>query len=589
MVELDDFEKVSHYLVDQVSKWASTRPDDVAIIDADDGKYITWSHFETAVTIRALELLDMGFQKGDIMVTMLPLIPEHVFLEYAAFKIGMIVCPLDVRLKGREVTRCIELLKGTRRLLYVSPDDTDSEDKWGKKKLYDFGQIARAVKKDNPWVNDFILLGPQEDADWGAIGILNFLKRARARWRALRKDEGAMKEALAVLDARKKTIVPAKDGAMLIFTTGSTGFPKPAVLSNAGIVCQNLCMERGFGLSRDDRLLLNLPMSHVAAQTVGMMTVIFVGGMLVILHGFRADKSLQAIQDYKVTVFGQVPALFAMEWSLPNFKEYDLSSVRMALYGAQGMSKPQLQKFSQLAPLMATGLGMTEMSGFVSYQLGDKQCIDDFVSGLGHDFPITPVSVRKPMNPDGTAGDELPPGETGEICYSGPQVFLGYYHNEDATRKAKSTDGILYTGDMGYVDEAGLHLAGRRKFIIKPKGYQVYPPEVENHLEQLPEVAVAGVIGAPHELFSEGVVAFIELKEGKTIDAKRLNEHCKELAAYARPSLYIFTHEEPTFEDGKMPLNRTEKTDYQVLRKVVGKYIDKERLSGRWDAKAATT
>nr|MDO8117913.1 AMP-binding protein [Candidatus Sigynarchaeota archaeon] len=126
MVELDDFKKVSHYLVDHISKWASTRPDDVAIIDADDGKFITWNHFETAVNIRALELLDMGFQKGDIMVTMLPLIPEHVFLEYAAFKIGMIVCPLDVRLKAREVTRCVELLKGTRRLLYISPDDTDS-------------------------------------------------------------------------------------------------------------------------------------------------------------------------------------------------------------------------------------------------------------------------------------------------------------------------------------------------------------------------------------------------------------------------------------------------------------------------------
>ncbi|MEX2684183.1 MAG: AMP-binding protein, partial [Candidatus Sigynarchaeota archaeon] len=292
----EEFASISHYLVDHVSKWVNERPDDVAIIDADEGQYITWRQFDNAVNLRALELVDMGFQKGDIMITMLPLLPEHVFLEYAAFKIGMIVCPLDVRLKAKEVIYCVKRLEGARRILYIAPDDTDSEDKYGRAKRYEFKQIALAVKKACPYVRDFIQLAPQEDAVPGGIGILNFLERARRRWKALQKEPAQFKATLDALDGLKRSVDAAKDGAMIIFTTGSTGFPKPALLSNAGIVCQNMCLVKGLGLKKTDRLLLNLPMSHVAAQTVGLMSFIFVGGMVVLLHNFRADKSLQAIQ-----------------------------------------------------------------------------------------------------------------------------------------------------------------------------------------------------------------------------------------------------------------------------------------------------
>jgi len=579
---MEEFDQISHYLVDQVSKWAANRPGDLAIIDADEGQYVTWKQFEIAINLRALELLDMGFQKGDIMITMLPLLPEHIFMEYAAFRIGMIVCPLDVRLKTKEVLGCIKLLRKARRILYIAPDDTDSEDKYGRKKFYAFKQIATAVKKAYPELHDFIQLGLQEDAPPGTEGILNFLDRARRKWLQYKETTGKFEKMMGKLDERMHSVVPDKDGAMIIFTTGSTGFPKPAVLSNAGIVCQNMCVQKGFDLRKTDRLLLNLPMSHVAAQTVGLMSMIYSGGILVLLHSFRADKSLQAIQDYKITFFGQIPALFAMEWSLPNFTDYDLSSVRLALYGAQGMTRAQLEKFTEIAPLMATGLGMTEMSGFVSYQLGDRLAIDDFVSGLGHDFSITPVSVREPMNEDGTAGNELSPGQTGEICYNGPQVFLGYYGNEEATRKTISNEGILYTGDMGFVDEAGLHLSGRRKFILKPKGYQVYPAEVENYIaEQFKDRAeIVGIIGLPHEIFSEGIMAFIEQKPGKQISVTEVHEACKELAAYKRPTHVVIMDPE------QMPLNRTEKTDYLALKKIGEKEVEQLRAAGKWDKKA---
>ncbi|MHA1341099.1 MAG: class I adenylate-forming enzyme family protein [Promethearchaeota archaeon] len=581
----EEFNQIPHLLVDYIEKWANKRPDDIAIIDADDGRWITWKQFKNMIDLIALELIEMGFQKGDICVTMLPLLPEHIFFEYACFKLGMIVCPLDVRLKEHEVVRCVKLLRSARRILYMHPDDTDSEDKWGRKKFYAFKQIARAVRKEIPEIKDFIQFGPEEDADKGTMGILNFFKKARAHYKKYLKEPSLFEEKMRELEKRKNSVDPLKDGCMIIYTTGSTGFPKPAILTNGGIICQNMCMAKAFKFTKEDRMLVNLPPSHVGCQTEQLMTTIFAGGISVILHAFKAEKSLQSIEKYKVTVFGQIPSLFVMEWRLKrkygafkDYDEYDLSSLRLAIYGGQAVSREFLERLKKMAPYFGTGLGLTEMSGFVSYTpFKEDLTVEEVLDNVGYDFPITPLSIREPMKENGYAGDEKPIGEIGEVCYSGPQVFLGYYGNEEATRKTISKDGICYTGDLGFKDDKGyLHLVGRSKFVIKPKGYQVYPPEVEEYIMQLPEVSLAAVIGYPHEVFSEGVIAFVEPKKNKKISIKKLKEHCKGLAAYKRPSLFIIVDE--------IPLNRVDKTDYQELKKMVVPYIKKERAEGRWDA-----
>ncbi|MEX2729854.1 MAG: long-chain fatty acid--CoA ligase, partial [Candidatus Sigynarchaeum springense] len=125
---------------------------------------------------------------------------------------------------------------------------------------------------------------------------------------------------------------------------------------------------------------------------------------------------------------------------------------------------------------------------------------------------------------------------------------------------------------------------GRAKFVIKPKGYQVYPPEIEAHIEKVPEVAACAIVGAKHEVFSEGVVAFVQLrksKDGKPVDQdsirKKINEHCKSLTSYKRPNLIVFLDE--------MPLNRVDKTDYKELYGIVEKYVEEERKKGGWDMK----
>ncbi|MHA1148749.1 MAG: class I adenylate-forming enzyme family protein [Promethearchaeota archaeon] len=573
-MSIEEYNTMSHYLCDYVSKYAKERPDDIAIIDADSGKWVTWEEFNNAINIIALKLLEIGYKKGDIIVSMLPLLLEHIYFEFACFKLGIIWCPLDVRLKTEETVRCVKLLEPDVKM-YCHPDDTDSEDKWGRKKFYIFKQIARTVKEECHTIKHFIQFSLEEDADKGTIGILNFLKDAKEKWYKFKQDPDLFQKKMELLeDAASK--VKEDDPILIIYTTGTTGFPKPAMLTNTGIVSQNYCMAKGFEITAEDRMLVNLPPSHVGCQTEQLMTTIFAGGISVILHAFKADKTLKAIQDYKVTAFGQIPSLFVMEWRLPDYEKFDLSSLRFALYGGQAVSKKFLERLTTMAPYIGSGLGLTEMSGFVSYTpFGGTP--DDILASLGYDFPLTPLSVRKPMKEDGSAGDELPDGEIGEICYSGPQVFKGYYKNEEATRKTISTDGWCYTGDLGYKDEKGLHLSGRGKFVIKPKGFQVYPPEVEAHIEKLPEVVLAAVCGAKHEIFSEGVVAFVQLRRGKKLTARQIMNHCRDLAGYKRPSLVIFLDE--------IPLNRVDKTDYKTLYEILPKYIEEERKKGGWDAK----
>ena len=230
-----------------------------------------------------------------------------------------------------------------------------------------------------------------------------------------------------------------------------------------------------------------------------------------------------------------------------------------------------------MAPRCGTGLGLTEMAGFVTYTpLGGSP--DALADNVGFDMPITPLSIRQPMNPDGSAGPEIPDGQPGEICFRGPQVFLGYVNNPEATRQTISTDGYCYTGDLGIKTEQGLKFAGRAKLVIKPKGYQVHPAQVENHFCLLSEqVSACGAVGHVHEIFSEGIVLFVETKPGSQLTIADLEAHAKEIAGYMRPLHYEL------LPPASLPLNRVAKTDYVVLRERAASIVTELRARGGWD------
>ncbi len=552
-----------HLLQQVVAKWAKEKPEALAIINAETGQQVTWEQFDKTTTAMAMQLLAMGFGKGDFLATSLPFLTEHIYLEYACFKIGTIHVPLDLRLKGPEVIRSLSLIQAKGYAFL------------GETPLADFRELGKAVMAHCPFVEHLIQFSPPEDCIEGAMSAFALAAQAQTLAIEAAKDPANSEILAAYLQAA--AAVGENDGAQVIFTTGSTGYPKPALLSHRNITCQNMCLGAAFGMDDETRMLVNLPPSHVGGQAEQMMTPFFYGGTIVLLHIFDPAKSLQAIQDHQVSVLGQIPAMFNLEWRLPNYADYDLSSLELAICAGQQVPRQLVEKVATMAPQYPTGLGLTECAGFCTYTPLDAS-VDFLVSGVGYDMPVYPMTIRAPMREDGAAGDELPDGESGHICFRGPQTFLGYVNNPEATAQAVSSDGWLYTGDLGYRDEQGLHFSGRAKWVIKPKGYLVFPAQVEDHLCELRDkVSTAGVVGMDHDVWIEAIVAFVEQMPGVELTTEELEEHAQGIAAYMRPTHYVI------LEPGGLPLNRVAKTDYVQLQAMAQEEVGRLRAEGGWD------
>ncbi|MEJ2733930.1 MAG: class I adenylate-forming enzyme family protein [Anaerolineae bacterium] len=552
-----------HLLHQVVAKWAREKPEALAIINADTKQEITWDVFDKTTTALAMQLLHMGFQKGDFFATSLPYLTEHIYLEYACFKIGVIHVPLDLRLKGPEVIRSLSLIQAKGYAFL------------GQTPLADFRELGKAVMAHCPFVEHFVQFSPPEETIEGATSAYALSAQAGALATEAMADP-ASSEILAAY-GKATAAVGENDGAQVIFTTGSTGYPKPALLSHRNITCQNMCLGAAFEMDPSTRMLVNLPPSHVGGQAEQLMTTFFYGGTVVLLHIFDPAKSLQAIQDHGVTVLGQIPAMFNLEWALPDYDQYDLSSLKLAICAGQQVPRQLVERVATMAPQVPTGLGLTECGGFCTYTPVDAS-VDDLVTGIGYDMPVYPMSIREPMAGDGSAGEELPDGESGHICFKGPQTFLGYVNAPDATALTVSTDGWLYTGDLGYRDEKGLHFSGRAKWVIKPKGYLVFPAQVEDHICELRDkVATAGVVGVDHDVWIEAIVAFVEKRPGVELTAADLEAHAGGIAAYMRPSHYVI------LEPGGLPLNRVSKTDYVRLDELAKEEVSRLRAEGGWD------
>jgi acyl-CoA synthetase (AMP-forming)/AMP-acid ligase II len=559
----DDYERVfadRHLLHCVLAKWAKARPEAPAILSADGDRAVTWSDFDRLTTALAGELSRLGFVKGDFLVTLLPLSVDHVLLEYSCFKIGVIVAPLDLRLSPAEVIRALEILRPRG---FVS---------LGVKAPFDFRELWRAVHSHCEWIQHSIAM----DSEDAIPGTLSFASIAGPAWRTVTDRNPETAADSAALAAIASSITE-NDGALIIFTTGSTGSPKPALLSHRNITVQNMCMCGAFfGGDSGSRTLVNLPPSHVGGQTEAMMSTFFGGGTAVLLELFDASRSLRAITQHRVEILGQIPAMFNLEWMLKDYDRHDLSSLKFAAYGGHAVSRPFVDQLAAMAPVIGTGLGLTEAAGFCTYIQAGAADRETILDGLGQDMPIYPCSIRQPMRADGSAGDELKSGEIGHV---GAQTFLGYVNDPAATAQAISRDGFLYTGDLGHKDAAGLHLTGREKWVIKSFGYQIFPGDVERHIFSLAEkVANCVVVGVAHEVVSEAVVAVVEKKPGVELSLQELDRHARSLPSYMRPRHWII------LEPGQMPLNRIGKPDYTRAQQMARQEIAQLRDRGEWDS-----
>ncbi|MGD0669424.1 MAG: class I adenylate-forming enzyme family protein [Bryobacteraceae bacterium] len=547
-VTLEQFETEyrDHHLIHRaVDWWAARQPGNAAIVNATRGTTLTWGDLERGSVAVAAELDHMGFRHGDFLAASLPLLNEHILLELACFRLGVIHVPLDLRLQPAEAIRCLNLIR-PKGYFFL-----------GKTPAADFAALGEAVHAHCDSIEHLMQFSPGGQCIAGAASALDLLARAHPK----------------PVESR----VTERDGAQVIFTTGSTGSPKAALLSHRGITCQNLCLGTAFRFGPGQRVLCNLPASHVGGQAEVLLTSLFMGATAVTLEVFDAVQSLAAIERHGVTLLGQIPAMFNLEWRTAEYARRNLGSLQTAVYGGQAVPRPFLDRMLQMAPQIATGLGLTECSGFCTYTRLTSEA-GELERGIGWAMPAYRLAVREAMDAAGTAGCEALEGRVGHICFQGPQTFLGYVSDPEATAATVSRDGWLYTGDLGFVDKHGLHFSGRSKWVLKPAGHQVFPGDIEDHFATLIDrVANIGVVGHEHRLWSEGIVAFLERQPAVDLTEAELRKHARALPGYMRPLHYVI------LEPGTMPLNRSAKVDVVRLREMARTEVAKLRERGQWD------
>ncbi|MCF6193335.1 MAG: acyl--CoA ligase [Kangiellaceae bacterium] len=551
--------------------YALQSPNAIAMLQHEDDKKLTYEQFANLVDLVALRLLDVGLKKGDIIATQLVLISEHVILMYACFKIGVIIAPLDVRLKPEEIVRDINKIQPK---LFFS---------LGKTPLTDFNLVAESVDKKCASVQQIIQFIPPNGGHRvikGAIAVSEFLSKSKL---ALLKIKNFFTKQLSDAYAQIEPRTPA----LIIYTTGTTGAPKPALLCHENILVQNEILSRGVSKIDNEMItMVNLPPSHVGCVTETLMTTFYQGGKAVLLKIFDVEDTLSAIEKHSITLLGQIPTQFRMLWAHPKYQEYDLSSLKSVVYAGSTGDLPFLKRLAKMAPNIGTGLGMTENAGFATFSRAGVTP-EQLAGQVGSPFnDLAKVTIRKPINADGSAGEELPIGESGEICYHPPIVFLGYYNQPTETSKAISNEGILYTGDLGYfekpsvdsTEEPALYLSGRRKFVIKQKGYNVFPTDVEEHLVNLKGVEQVEVVGVKHEIFDEGIFAFVKLENNSRLTRDKMHLHYKHIASYKRP-IYI----EILPVDFEFTLTRSAKIDKLALQELAKVRVKQLQQNGGWD------
>jgi long-chain acyl-CoA synthetase len=475
---------------------AAGDPDRVAI-KLDDVE-VTYAALDGATAHLAGLLREHGFQRGDRVGIMLPNVPYFPVCYYGVLRAGGIVVPMNVLLKKREVA-------------YYLGDS-------GAKLLIAWDGFA-------------------QDAQAGAdeAGAECILVTAGE----FEQQVGAAPAITEVADT------DGGDTAVILYTSGTTGQPKGAELSNDNLIRNARASSALFGLGRDAMVLGALPLFHTFGQTCGMNATLGSGGTLTLIPRFDPEHALEIIQRDAVNVFQGVPTMYGAMLNHPGHEDFDVSTLQVCASGGASMPVELMRGFEEaFGCTILEGYGLSESSPVASFNHPDKE---RKAGSIG--TPIEGVAMKVA----GDDGAEVAPGEVGEILIKGHNVMNRYWQRPDATAET-IVDGWLHTGDLGRVDEDGyFFIVDRKKELIIRGGYNVYPREVEEVLYEHPDVREAAVLGVPHDEYGEEVAAAVALKDGAQTTAEELRQYVKDqVAAYKYPRRVWLVDELPKGPTGKI-------------------------------------
>jgi fatty-acyl-CoA synthase len=339
-----------------------------------------------------------------------------------------------------------------------------------------------------------------------------------AGWRHLHSERASAQPLSSVVS------VDQHDVAIIMYTSGTTGLPKGAMLTHGNIMWNNFNAMLAFGGSREDVILTVAPLFHIGGLNVGTLGSFHTGSTLVLLRNFDAGQVLADIVRYKVTHMFGAPAMYLFMSQQPQFADTDLGSIKNLICGAAPVPESLIELYAARGVDFCQGYGLTETSPFSAFLTPEWA-----ISKLGS-------AGQPPLYSDTRIVDDnnqpLPCGERGEICLRGPNIMKGYWNRPEATAEAIDREGWFHSGDVGYLDEDGfLFICDRLKDMVISGGENVYPAEVEGALYKHELISEVAVIGLPDEKWGEAVTAVVALHEGGEMTLEDLRVFAEPLLA----------------------------------------------------------
>lgn len=490
-----------------------------------EGRTITYRDLAAEVDRLAAGLVKLGIEPGDKVAIWMSNIPQWIAAYFAIAKAGAVVVPMNTRYKTHEV----EYILGNAeaKAVFLAQGFLG----------IDYAGMLGEVRPHLPLLREAITVSGEAPGLRPYAEVLGF---------------GEDRAAQAELARREKGIDP-RDCAFILYTSGTTGHPKGAMLSHINMTENARQITEVMRISEKDVFLLAVPFFHCFGCVMGILGAVTWGAAIVPSPVFKADEALRLIGKHKVSVLYGVPTMFVLELeeqrkAIAAGQPYDVSSLRTGIMaGAPCPVEVMRGTMEELGCNVCICYGLTEASPVITMTRFEDP-LNKRVETVGKALPGIEVRIVD------DAHHPLPLGETGELACRGYNVMLGYWKNPQATRLVIDDEGWLYSGDLATLDEEGyVRIVGRKKDMYIVGGFNVYPAEVEEVLFTHPGVQNVSVVGVPDPVMGEVGMAFITPRDGYVVDPQEVVDFCaRQIAAFKVPRYVIVGEELPMTSSGKV-------------------------------------
>ncbi|TDJ44458.1 MAG: long-chain-fatty-acid--CoA ligase [Gammaproteobacteria bacterium] len=529
-IELDPEESLVDLFAEACEKYAD-RPaftnygHTISYTELDDlsARFAAWLQTET------------GLDRGDRVAIMMPNLLQYPITLFGVLRAGMVIVNVNPLYTARELEH--QLIDSRARAIVIASTAAAT--------------LAEII--DETSVEQVVVTGIGDLLGFPRRPLVNFVVRYVKRMvpAYTLANQTPIREVLATPADRGQSVsLSADDIACLQYTGGTTGRSKGATLTHGNLVANVRQLGAWFDSRVDEGaeiMITALPLYHVYALTCNCLTYLYFGAQNILITDPRDTAGFIAeLKKWKFTAITGVNTLYQSLINHPRFAEVDFSSLDLASAGGMAVMDDTAQKwFKVTGTEIIEGYGLSETSPVVT---SNPVNIPGFSGSIGLPLPSTDISLRDEN------GKEVPVGEPGELCVSGPQVMSGYWNDDAATAAAMTPDGYLKTGDIATVDENGFfRIVDRKKDMIIVSGFNVYPNEVENVVTMHPEIVEAACIGVKNNAGREIVKVFVVLRAGSSVTVDEIRDYCREnLAAYKVPKLVEFRDTLPKTAVGKI-------------------------------------